>query len=272
MLPCLPKTCLVVPCYNEADRIEPAAFVEFAARNPTVSFCFVDDGSRDATGAVLRDLVTVLGDRGQVVSYAQNTGKAHAVRLGVLQALSDSEVDYVGYWDADLATPLDELLTLFDRAGSAAEVICASRWQRMGANIQRRWKRHLSGRVFATLAALTLGRPFYDTQCGAKLFRAPLASAVFAEPFIGKWIFDVEVLIRACEHPRPSGVSEPVVEVPLTNWHDVPGSKLTSRQVVRAMFDLLRIYWAYRARRSGIDHAEKASTAGASPATEHQAA
>ena len=121
MLPCLPKTCLVVPCYNEADRLEPAAFVEFATRNPTVSFCFVDDGSRDATGAVLDDLVAVLGEQGRIVSYTKNSGKAHAVRTGILQTLASGQFDYIGYWDADLATPLDELLTLFDRAGAARQ-------------------------------------------------------------------------------------------------------------------------------------------------------
>src|SRR3954470_6062577 len=103
------NTAVVVPCYNEAERLDSGAFREFARSNSDVSFLFVNDGSVDRTQDLLEEL-----HRDDPVAFRshrleRNLGKAEAVRRGMLLAM-ESRPAYVGYWDADLATPLEAIL------------------------------------------------------------------------------------------------------------------------------------------------------------------
>jgi hypothetical protein len=106
------------------------------------------------------------------------------------------------------------------------------------------------GRVFATAASLTLGLPVYDTQCGAKLFRAnSILREVVADPFLTKWVFDVELLARYRCRLHASGQTDfedRLFEVPLMSWRDVPGSKVRAWDFFGAFLELLRIARAYR--------------------------
>jgi dolichyl-phosphate beta-glucosyltransferase len=248
MLCSLPRTGVVVPCYNEAQRLPVAGFEQFAAEWPQVSFCFVDDGSTDATAAVVRRLAGELPGEHTVVVLDHNQGKAAAVRAGIMHLSAAPDYEFVGYWDADLATPLAEIPRFLEvvRLKPQVQFLCGSRIKRMGATIQRQASRHLAGRVFATAASLALDLPVYDTQCGAKLFEAELARRVFAEPFISRWLFDVELMARAIALLGRSGASSTIFEVPLETWVDRPGSKVSLRGYLRAPLELLRIYLSYR--------------------------
>lgn len=186
--------------------------------------------------------------RVRVLSLAENLGKAGAVRAGVLAAF-DADPEYVGYWDADLATPLDELSDLLAVLESepAFEIALGSRVQLLGRSIERLALRHYLGRVVATAAAWALGVAVYDTQCGAKLMRASQRTrSVFSEPFRTGWIFDVELLARYLRERRQEGAVSPeegVVEVPLQTWRHVPGSKVRASDMPRA---LLALWWIRR--------------------------
>src|SRR5262249_19646761 len=99
------KTTIVVPCHNEARRLDVAAFRRFVGQSPDVRLLFVNDGSRDETQTILNRMAAEKPARFQVLDLAQNFGKAEAVRRGVLHAASE-RADFIGFWDADLATPL----------------------------------------------------------------------------------------------------------------------------------------------------------------------
>lgn len=239
-------TTIVVPCYNEARRLPVAAFQAFFRQCDDVAFCFVNDGSADGTLSVLNALQDSAPDRCQVLNLTRNQGKAEAVRRGCLQAI-EAGASYVGYWDADLATPLDEIATFQAVLDRRAELllVMGARVRMLGRSIERRPVRHLLGRVFATAASQTLGMGVYDTQCGAKLFRAsPMVRALFRDPFCTRWIFDVELLARLV---RLAGreISRAVYEQPLRQWHDVAGSKVRPRDFFKAFFELARIRRRY---------------------------
>ena len=102
------KTAVVVPCYNEAGRLRGEVFEAFAKSHPDLRFVMVNDGSTDDTLNLLRGLVARNADQFHVVDVQPNAGKAGAVRLGMLAAFEQGSA-YAGYWDADLATHLDEL-------------------------------------------------------------------------------------------------------------------------------------------------------------------
>jgi glycosyltransferase involved in cell wall biosynthesis len=232
---------LVVPCYNEAERLDVAAWTEGLTARPYVRPIWVDDGSTDATASRLEALAAQTG--GSVLRLASNTGKAEAVRTGVLAAFAEG-ASVVGYFDADLATPLDALEGLLERleGDPHAWLAAGSRQPRDGAVIERRWLRHHVGRLAAAMAAWVLGVRFYDTQCGAKLFRAvPPVRAAFAQPFTVTWTFDVELLVRLLD--APDGGPHRLLEVPLARWRDVPVSKVRWTDALHAPWALLGVWW-----------------------------
>ncbi|NLX95175.1 MAG: glycosyltransferase [Rhodopirellula sp.] len=242
---------IVVPCYNEAARLDVDAFTAFARHDSTCRFVFVDDGSRDATAEVLSRLCETAPDRFRMMAMGKNCGKAEAVRQGVLSAM-DRSARFVGYWDADLATPLDAIASLRQVLEERPEVriVLGSRVRLLGRRIERRAARHYMGRLFATAASLVLNLPVYDTQCGAKVFRVTEETRqLFSEPFGASWAFDVELLARyLAVHGRPAAESPwfGLYEVPLDRWQDVAGSKLSLSGALTAFRGLGYVYRRYR--------------------------
>ena len=244
----MPKTCIVVPCYNEAGRLNAGEFLEWTRRETDLHFLFVNDGSTDGTRELLVRLSQVCPERIHSIDLERNGGKAEAVRRGFLESF-DSGFDVIGFWDADLATPL-ETIPRFCELLEVREVdgVIGSRVMLLGRHIRRNPLRHYLGRVFATCASLAIGLPVYDTQCGAKIFRnTERLRQVFRTPFRVKWTFDVEILARFLFLERIFGgpkIGERFVEYPLERWDDVPGSKLKVRDFFRGAWEVLRIgYW-----------------------------
>jgi dolichyl-phosphate beta-glucosyltransferase len=241
-------TIVVVPCYNEAKRLDSSAVLQLVDAEPRIAILFVDDGSTDATAAVLEELRRRRPDSVFCLGLEVNSGKTEAVRRGVLAAL-ERRPALVAYWDADLSTPLDMVPRFqaeLDRTPQLLGVM-GSRVRRLGADIDRRALRHYAGRIFATLASAVLGMAVYDTQCGAKMFRATDEVArAFSEPFQTRWILDVEMLARLRRDLGAEVLASRLLEVPLLRWSDVAGSKLTMTQGAAAFVDLFRIWWATR--------------------------
>ncbi len=196
----------------------------------------MDDGSTDDTAETLAFLERQSPSI-RALYLKRNVGKAEAVRTGVNWLLAQTACECVGFWDADLATPLSELdgfVRALD-ANPSLEAAVGSRWPHLGAAIDRKVFRHCTGSVMKALIRLVLGANVYDTQCGAKVFRRAFAKQVFARPFLSRWLFDVELFLRA---PRRR-LAQCVAEVPLTRWRDVAGSKLGVRDSLRLVPDLL---------------------------------
>jgi dolichyl-phosphate beta-glucosyltransferase len=238
------ETHIVVPCYNEARRLPGDAFRAFCARVPAVDFLFVNDGSTDDTLARLRELERALPQRVGVLDLERNGGKAEAVRRGMLAA-TKSGAEYVGYWDADLATPLDEIPRFVALLGARphVELVLGARVQLLGRRVHRSPLRHYLGRVFATAVSQVLRIPVYDTQCGAKLLRnRPELAALFEAPFCVNWTFDVELLARFLAAGR--GV-EALYELPLECWEDVAGSRVRPSDFFVALVEVARIWARY---------------------------
>lgn len=238
----LDKTAVVVPCYNEAGRLDAREFLSFLETWGGVQFLFVDDGSADGTGDLLESLRRQRPDRIRCIRLRTNSGKAEAVRTGFLAAF-EGDFSRVGFWDADLATPLDVIprfCEILDNPG--IDLVMGARVRLLGRRIRRKAARHYAGRAFATCASAILGIPVYDTQCGAKMFRrTPLVKAAFSVPFTVRWTFDVEILARMIVLGRTMGsgsLADRAVEYPLEHWIDVSGSKLRLSDFFRAAGEL----------------------------------
>jgi glycosyltransferase involved in cell wall biosynthesis len=245
-----PSVVIVVPCYNEGSRLPTDAFRRHLSR-PGVDFIFVDDGSRDETAARIEELRAGNGERITAIRLANNRGKAEAIRAGIQRAL-EGHADFVGFWDADLATPLeaiDPFMRIFEDRPEI-EMVFGSRVKLLGRHVERRAARHYLGRVFATVVSALLRLPIYDTQCGAKIFRVNDATpGLWAAPFAGRWTFDVEILARYIERLGSARVAAGrIYEYPLDRWEDVAGSKVRAVHFLTALRDVARIYWKYTLR------------------------
>ncbi len=235
---------IVVPCFNEAARLDVERLLTLLDR-PRLDLHLVDDGSTDATAALLERARSADPRRVHIHTLDINHGKAEAVRRGLLAACAAGH-ELVGYLDADLATPPADLLALVDAAVAdpALVAVLAARVGLLGHRIDRTRRRHYLGRLFATASSVLLHLPVYDTQCGAKVFRVgPALSTAIAEPFASRWAFDVELLGRlgkgrAGVAPVPPSA---LLEVPVWQWHDVANSRLDIVTSLRTAAELLTI-------------------------------
>lgn len=239
------KTIIVVPCYNESKRLRQEAFVDYVERHEDVAFLFANDGSRDNTLEVLQEL-TARHERLLLLDIQPNGGKAEAVRKGMLYAAEQFEPEYIAFWDADLATPLDEIEPMVAWADKGYDAVMGLRLMRLGAKVKRKPLRHYLGRCFATVASMMLGLPVYDTQCGAKLFRRDVVKKIFPEHFITRWLFDVELLARYTKAYGKERATEKIYEFPLFQWQDIDGSQLKSRDFFKAPMELMKIWRRYK--------------------------
>lgn len=266
---------LIIPCFNEENRINLDLFKNYFDRLETKStdFLFANDGSTDNTAEKIRLFIAKnnLASHWHVFDNLKNTGKAGAIynayhwskkhipskasRSNTIsfdfqkkipidsdENTSPSIYDWYGYWDADLATPLFEIQNMLkfrDTFCPRKEVIFGSRILRLGSQIVRNPLRHYLGRLFATVAYLLLKIGSYDSQCGSKLMTRFMAEKAFDEPFISNWVFDLEIMLRVGENN--------IVEYPVMEWVDVPGSKIrVFREAFRIMKDLFLIKERYR--------------------------
>ncbi|MFQ5561425.1 MAG: glycosyltransferase [Nitrospinota bacterium] len=241
------KALIIIPCYNEEKRLSVDDFERFSEQNSNLSFVFVNDASTDNTQALLEKICRKNPRLLFELQLANNSGKAEAVRRGFRFGL-EKGFEYLGFWDADLSTPLTDIpafLSMFD--SPSVRIVMGSRVQLLGRKIERKTVRHYFGRFFATFASIILKLKVYDTQCGAKMFKGDeTLKAVFGSPFNVNWTFDVEILARYLLMMKKSktrgAVEDSIIEYPLMEWRDVPGSKVKIRDAFIALYELGRIY------------------------------
>jgi glycosyltransferase involved in cell wall biosynthesis len=213
------NTALIIPCYNEENRLPREEFLKAANQYFLI---LVNDGSKDGTLNYLRELKHT---NIAIVNLEKNVGKANAVRAGVLSLKKDSrfkDIEWFGFLDADLSTPFREIPNFFIYQKTfypESKGIWGSRIYKLGSNIKRHAKRHYTGRIFATFAHIICKIETYDSQCGAKLFHTSVLETAFSEPFISRWLFDIEIYLRLADIM--------IIEYPLQEWKDVQGSKVS---------------------------------------------
>lgn len=239
------KICIVIPCFNESKRLPVKDFESFLITNQ-IHFIFVDDGSVDDTLHLLNSIQSKFIEKVRIIKNVLNIGKAESVRKGIIGALEWQDFEFVGYFDADLATPLDQIdhIMQFFKISEDYGFAFGSRIKRLGVEIDRIPARHYFGRVFATFASLLLNLPVYDTQCGAKIIKSELAKHIFDKPFISKWLFDIELIARTKQINRINVF----IEVPLNKWQEKGATKIKFIDLLRFPIDLLRINRFYNNR------------------------
>ena len=237
---------IVIPCYNEADRLPVSQFKNFLSLQPSVSVYFVNDGSKDKTHIVLSDLKNQFPDQIKLLNLSQNKGKAHAVLEGVQSALKKERFKKIAYLDADLATSLEECLRLSKYIKEKVVLAFGSRILKLDNQIKRKWYRFVLGRLVATAISRTLGLSIYDSQCGCKIFEAQVAKKVFNNNFISKWLFDVEIFFRMIGIYGRTEIQNHLREITLKAWVDTPDSRVSPLYFFKLWWDLYQISKKYK--------------------------
>lgn len=238
---------VVIPCYNEEERISSTEFQNFVDSNLGYHLCFVNDGSTDNTLDVLNTLKKGRENNISVYGCKKNGGKAEAVRQGVLHLAKDPQLDYIGYLDADLSTDFrdfDDLVKTIET--SDFKIVSGSRMTRMGANIAKESARAIISKTINLIIRTILGMSFNDTQCGAKIMDKDIAKHMFKDKFITRWIFDVEIFMRMRKHYGKKKAISYICEQPLKRWVHADGSKLSMRDSVQIVGQLGQIAIHYR--------------------------
>lgn len=251
------KRCVgvVIPCYNEEERLLSDEFLSFVNQNTGYHLCFVNDGSKDKTLEVLHNLQKGREDFITVYDCEKNGGKAEAVRLGMLHMAQKTDLDYIGFLDADLSTDLsdfDDLVQTMEE--SKFKIVSGSRISRMGANITKESARKIISLTINFIIRKILSMDFKDTQCGAKIFHKDVIDIAFKKKFVTQWIFDVEIFKRMTIHFGLNQAKTMLCEQPLKRWIHADGSKLSMKDSIKIVMQLAQIAWVYRTRKGQLNY------------------
>ena len=223
-----PSVHLVVPCYRESARI--GGFLPVLCQEMTeltgVRVLVVEDGSDPQEAERMRQIVDSLRTEFPcllpLMTLPENLGKGGAVYAGWHK---HGGAEWLAFVDADGSCTASEVARLLSlrQQGTA---LFASRIKILGRRVERLLKRHLLGRVYATLVSELLAVPVYDSQCGLKLVPRAAYERIADRLQVKGFAFDVELMVALLK----AGCA--IDEVPI-DWHEVPGGKV----------DLLRDSW-----------------------------
>ena len=233
-----PELSVVIPAYNEAEGIQAAleqVAAYFRSRAIAGEIVVVDDGSTDGTARLAGQASVPVSLR--VLVNEQNRGKGYSVRRGILSARGR----YVGFADADMATPIDQLDKVRQALESGTDVVIGSRALPDSQIAKHQpWWRERAGKLFGSFVRTVLLPGIPDSQCGFKFFTATAAEAIFTRQRLAGWAFDVELLYIA----RRLGYN--IVQVPV-RWIDEPHSRVRMlRDGPQVVADVLRIHRMHR--------------------------
>jgi len=235
------KTALIIPCYNEEKRIKKELVV-WLLTHSTIDIYLANDGSTDRTIEVLEDIAADFSERCYVLNYKHNRGKAATIFNAANELIDSNSYSHIGYFDADFSTPVPEVLLMLNELLKNPDFfITGCRVKLLNSTIDRKFYRHVIGRIIVTLVNLRFDLGVYDTQCGAKIFPVSIAKTAFNKPFLTSWLFDMEIFIRL----KNNDLMFNGREFPLNNWTDVEGSKLswkTAFKIIREMYILTSNY------------------------------
>lgn len=237
---------IIIPCYNEAKRLRLDEFTSFLDTHKNHLICFVNDGSSDNTLEVLNRFQKTNPKQIYIYDMPKNGGKAAAVRAGVKYMLRATQVQSIGFLDADLATGFDDYLHLEKTLkNEKARFVLGSRKLIQNNDIQRSFLRNVFSKTMGMFIRSIIGMDIKDTQCGAKVFDRYCAEVIFEDAFISKWLFDVEMLLRV-KQMYQTNVLDFVKEVAIKKWDEVEGSHISLKDSLKFPIKLIEIAFAYK--------------------------
>jgi dolichyl-phosphate beta-glucosyltransferase len=229
---------IVIPCYNEASRLQKNFFEELS-NTFDCKILVVDDGSTDCTNEILQKFAEDIPIR--ILTLPANFGKALAMKNGLDLAIS-LKLDFVIFCDADGSLKISDIEILFSTISKNPQVDCVSgaRVPMSGWMVKRKTYRKWIGRIVATIIGITTGFEIYDPMSPAKIYRTK--SLLNIEDYVPKtkWLGEVELLLFLEEmHSKKIEV----LEIPLSTWFDADGGHIRLRSIFILLKDFAYIFF-----------------------------
>lgn len=228
------KWTVVIPAYNEAERIEKtlARIAVYTQRRPGGEVIVVDDGSVDETSRIIQD-VAAPNLSIKLIRHASNRGKGAAVRTGIGLARGE----WILVMDADGSVAIEELELLLPPLQHVPIVIGSKYLDPSADTHQQDLIRTLIAKGGNFLVRQIFGLRYTDTQCGFKLLNHDVATDLFQRMVINRWGFDIELLVLA----QRLGYS--VREIPI-HWTNTDDSRVSVVPAARdTIWELAQIWW-----------------------------
>lgn len=189
---------IIIPCYNEAERLHESFIAQLLTFDESTSICFVNDGSIDNTGEILEKIKKTFPESVHIIHLSSNAGKGSAVRVGALWSVDQNRFSDIGYLDADMSVlPEDYLTMLTYHRERRNDITYASRLKIPYNELQQTILRSFISRMSKFLTVFILKIKVNDSQCGAKILNSDVALDVFKDSFKSRWLFDIELFKRA---------------------------------------------------------------------------
>lgn len=239
MLKDIQKISIVIPVYNESDRIDkPLVQLQkyFSQFDYNYEIIFVDDGSSDDTCRKIADFIkTNQLNNFKLLKQPENKGKGAAVKLGMLNAANDSDLYF--FMDADLSTPLKEIenfITYY--CANHTDVLIGSRsLPNSKVVVHQKFYREMMGKIFNKILKMLIFTRFIDTQCGFKMFSAKVKNLIFGKVKVERFAFDAEIVFLAQKY------NIRISDLPVT-WINKENSRVRIvKDSLNMVFDLLKL-------------------------------
>jgi len=218
---------LVIPAYNEENRIAALFESVHDFKGELIIVCDGTDHTADAVERIARDKphLTI-----RCLRFSHRLGKGG----GIIAGFAAAQTPYVGYIDADGSTEIDEMCTLFEHL-TRYDAVIGSRWIPGSVPALRQgWTRRMQSRGFNKIIRCLFGLSFYDTQCGAKVFKKSAIDAVLPQLITRGFEFDVELIWRLVR------AGYRVEEVPI-EWKNKGDSRVRKGDMIRMLMGLLKV-------------------------------
>lgn len=218
----LPGLSIVIPCYNEKDRIGATikSLKNFAQKwTSDLELIFVNDGSSDNTSKVIQDQLDKynLKDLAKLIELESNKGKGYALKEGVEEASQE----WVLTMDADNAVDASTLFKWLKSVNGPLDkntIYIASR-ELEESKVSNTFFRRIAGLIYNSIIQWFTAINFKDSQCGFKLYHRSVARDLFSHLSSFGWAHDVELLDRAIVHGKS------IKPMPV-EWKNIEGSKI----------------------------------------------
>lgn len=237
------KIALLIPCYNESERLDIKVFKSFIKKNSSlITFYFIDDGSTDGTSEIIQNQFLQFKNC-YLISLNKNLGKGNALRTGFLKEETKKH-RYAAFIDADMDIPLEQVVKMYDKMENSMATIAISDrgfYKDFKFNRLRSYMSLIMVKMANNLVGYKI--PIKDTQCGCKMFATEVIDICFKEPFVSQWLFDIEIFIRFKSGYKNS--RNFILEVPLKINENITKSNsklLSGHKILWQLYKIKRNY------------------------------
>jgi glycosyltransferase AglD len=234
---------VVLPAYNEADKIENAVTkISQALKDEGYSFEIIiaEDGSTDGTAERAEELAKKISSV-KHIHREKRQGRGTALNNAFKQCRGEIFV----YMDLDLSTDLKYLKPLIEAIKTEGYDFSTGSRMLPESKVERTLSRSISSKTYNFLVRHMLSSKLRDHQCGFKAFKREPVFKLLDKIDATHWFWDTEIMVRA----NLEGFK--IKEIPV-EWITGKGTKVNLFEDSWSMFkQIMKLWWKLKVKHRG---------------------